>query len=123
MPYLNSFFSPLFPTGCFLPIRYHWYVASSLLPASLPRISLTSSLSSSIRLSLHDFLTHFCYGYIAMISSTIKLYSTKSFNINIGLLTYRGITIIPSYRPALLLHHVIGCICDPILENRPSCHK
>ena len=81
---------------CFLPVGYHWYAA-----ASLPHVSLTSSLSSSIRLSSHDFLTHFCYGYIAMILITIKLYSTKSFGINIRLLTYRGITIIPSYRPAL----------------------
>ena len=86
----------------FLPVRYHWYVASSLLPALLPHVSLTSLLSSTIRLLSHDFLTHFCYGYITMISITIKSYSTKSFGINIGLLTYRSITIIPSYRPALV---------------------
>ena len=36
-----------------------------------------------------------------MISITIKSYTTKSFGINIGLLTYRGITIIPSYCPAI----------------------
>ena len=88
------------------PRCYHWYVASSL-PASLPRVSLILSLSFSFRLLPHDFLTHFCYGYIAIISIAIisiaiKSYSTKSFSINIGLLTYRGITIIPSYRPALL---------------------
>ena len=98
---LNSFCSRLFPTGHFLPLHCHWYVASSLLPASLPRVSLTSLLSSSIRQSSHDFLTHFCYGYIAMISTTIKSYCINSIGTNIGLLTYCGITIIPSYHPAL----------------------
>ena len=53
-------------------------------------------------LSSHDFLIHFCYGYIAMISITIKSYSTKRFSINIGLLTYSSITIIPSYHSALV---------------------
>ena len=101
--YLLQLIIPNWHNRCFLPVRYHWYAASSLLPASLPHVSLTSSLSSSIRLSSHDFLTHFCYGYITMISITIKSYSTKSFSINIGLLTYHNITIIPSYRLALPL--------------------
>ena len=109
MPYILLFqnysqflLQPIIPNWhnrCFLPVRYHWYIASSLLPALLPRVSLTSSLSSSIRLLSHDFLTHFCYGYIAMILITIKSYSIKSFGINIGLLTYRSITIIPSSIP------------------------
>ena len=40
---------------------------------------------------------------IAMISITIKSYSTKGFGINIVLLTYHSITIIPTYHPALQL--------------------
>ena len=38
---------------------------------------------------------------IAAISIMIKSYSKKSFGINIGLFTYRSITMKSSYRPAL----------------------
>ena len=46
-----------------------------------------------------------------MILITIKLYSTKSVSINIGLLTYHGITIIPSF---IFLAH---CSTDKTLQK------
>ena len=50
----------------------------------------------------------------------IKLYSTKSFGINIVLLTYRGITIIMSYHPALLEQELTEQIskCHDILTSK-----
>ena len=123
LPFSNSKF---FLISCNIKMPYYYSINSttdyssiidgfylySSLPLVCSFIFTTGFITSCIidfipiifiRLSSHDFLTHFCYGYIAMMSITIKSYSTKNFGNNIRLLTYRDITIILSYHPALLI--------------------
>ena len=82
----------------------------------LPGISDHVSFYFIILKCLSQFLL------LQLLAITIKLYSKISFGINIGLLTYRGITIIPSYRPALISKSCVIFPWQHLCNTKASSH-